>query len=87
MKCQNKLQIMTLLELVGNTPLVEINCLNPNKNVKFFGKLEGNNPGGSVKDRPALNMIRSAVERGELKKGMKLIEDRKSTRLNSSHRH
>jgi cysteine synthase B len=64
----------TLLELIGNTPLVEIKRLNPNPNVKIFGKLEGNNPGGSVKDRAALNMIRSAMERGDIKPGSKLIE-------------
>ncbi|GGD74067.1 cysteine synthase B [Emticicia aquatilis] len=65
---------MTIIDLVGNTPLVELTKLNPNPNVKIYGKLEGNNPAGSVKDRPALNMIRSAVERGDIKKGMKLIE-------------
>ncbi len=64
----------TILDLVGNTPLVELKKLNPNLNVKIFAKLEGNNPGGSVKDRPALNMIRSAVERGDIKTGMQLIE-------------
>jgi S-sulfo-L-cysteine synthase (O-acetyl-L-serine-dependent) len=64
----------TIADLIGNTPLVEINRLNPNPNVKIFGKLEGHNPGGSVKDRPALNMIKSAVERGDIRKGMKLIE-------------
>ncbi len=64
----------SIIDLVGNTPLVELRKLNPNPDVKIYGKLEGNNPGGSVKDRPALNMIRSAVERGEIKKGMKLIE-------------
>jgi cysteine synthase B len=64
----------TILELVGNTPLVEIQHLNPNPQVNIYAKLEGNNPGGSVKDRPALNMIRSAVERGDIKPGMKLIE-------------
>lgn len=64
----------SILDLVGNTPLVEIQKLNPNPNVKIYGKLEGNNPGGSVKDRAAKNMIQSALERGELKKGMKLIE-------------
>jgi cysteine synthase B len=64
----------TISDLVGNTPLVEITKLNPNPAVKIYGKLEGNNPGGSVKDRPALNMIRSAVERGDIKPGMKLIE-------------
>lgn len=64
----------TLIELIGNTPLVEIKRLNPNPNVKIYGKLEGNNPGGSVKDRAALNMIRSALERGDIKQGSKLIE-------------
>jgi cysteine synthase B len=59
---------------VGNTPLVEITKLNPNPNVKIYAKLEGHNPGGSVKDRAALNMVRSAIERGEVKPGMKLIE-------------
>lgn len=68
------INIMTIIDLVGNTPLVELTKLNPNPNVKIYGKLEGNNPAGSVKDRPALNMIRSAVERGDIKKGMKLIE-------------
>src|ERR1700754_4595817 len=63
-----------IIDLVGNTPMVEIKKLNPNPNVKMYGKLEGNNPGGSVKDRPALNMIRSALERGEIKAGTRLIE-------------
>jgi len=64
----------SIIDLVGNTPQVEIKKLNPNPNVKVFAKLEGNNPGGSVKDRPALNMIRSALERGDIKPGTKLIE-------------
>ena len=64
----------TIADLIGNTPLVEIRRLNPNPNVTIFGKLEGHNPGGSVKDRAALNMIRSAIERGEIRSGMKLIE-------------
>ncbi|MGH2646054.1 MAG: cysteine synthase CysM [Ginsengibacter sp.] len=64
----------TILDTVGNTPLVELQHLNPNKDVKIFAKLEGNNPGGSVKDRPALNMIRSAIERGDINKSSKLIE-------------
>jgi cysteine synthase B len=63
-----------ILDLVGNTPLAEIRKLNPNPAVRIFAKLEGNNPGGSVKDRPALNMIRSALERGDIKPGMKLVE-------------
>lgn len=61
-------------DLIGNTPIVEILRLGENKSVKIYAKLEGNNPGGSVKDRPAYNMIRSAIERGDLKPGMKLIE-------------
>ncbi|MEO8110361.1 MAG: cysteine synthase CysM [Ginsengibacter sp.] len=64
----------TILDTVGNTPLVEIQHLNKNKGVKVYAKLEGNNPGGSVKDRPALNMIRSALERGDINKQTKLIE-------------
>ncbi len=64
----------SILDVVGNTPMVEIIKLNPNPAVRIFAKLEGNNPGGSVKDRPALNMIRSAVERGDIKPGTKLVE-------------
>ena len=63
-----------IIDCIGNTPLAEIQKLNPNPAVKIFAKLEGNNPGGSVKDRAALNMIRSAMERGEIAKGTKLIE-------------
>jgi S-sulfo-L-cysteine synthase (O-acetyl-L-serine-dependent) len=65
---------MTILDLVGNTPIVELNRINPNPNVKIYGKLEGHNPGGSVKDRAALSMIKSALERGEIESDMKLIE-------------
>jgi cysteine synthase B len=64
----------SLLELVGNTPLVELKYINQNPNVKLYGKLEGNNPGGSVKDRAAYSMIKGALDRGELKEGTKLIE-------------
>lgn len=64
----------TIIDLVGKTPLVEIQKLNTNPNVKIYAKLEGNNPGGSVKDRAALNMIKSGIERGDIKAGMKLIE-------------
>jgi S-sulfo-L-cysteine synthase (O-acetyl-L-serine-dependent) len=63
-----------LVDLIGNTPLVETVNLVKNKNVKLLLKLEGNNPGGSVKDRAAYNMIASAIERGDIKKGDKLIE-------------
>jgi cysteine synthase B len=63
-----------ILNTIGNTPLVEITSFQKKPSVKIFAKLEGNNPAGSVKDRAALNMIRSAIERGTLKKGDKLIE-------------
>ncbi|OOQ58774.1 cysteine synthase CysM [Mucilaginibacter pedocola] len=63
-----------IIDLIGNTPLVELTKLNPNPNVKVFAKLEGNNPGGSVKDRAAFNMISSALERGEINKGTRLVE-------------
>ena len=56
----------TVLDLVGNTPMVELQKLNPNPAVKIFAKLEGNNPGGSVKDRPALNMILEGERSGLL---------------------
>ena len=68
------MQFNKLLDLIGNTPLVESVNLVKNKNVKLLLKLEGNNPGGSVKDRAAYNMIASAIERGDIKKGDKLIE-------------
>ena len=61
-------------DLIGNTPQVEILRIAHNPRVRVFAKLEGNNPGGSVKDRPAYNMIKAAIERGDLKPGMKLIE-------------
>jgi cysteine synthase B len=64
----------SILDLVGNTPMAEIKKLNPNPAVRMFAKLEGNNPGGSVKDRPALNMIRSALQRGDINASTKLVE-------------
>jgi len=63
-----------IVDLIGNTPMVELSKLSPNPKVKIYAKLEGNNPGGSVKDRASLNMIRSAIERGEIKPGTKLVE-------------
>ncbi len=65
---------MTILDTVGNTPLVEIRNLNANPGVKIFAKLEGNNPGGSVKDRTAFSMIKNALNRGDINKNTKLIE-------------
>jgi cysteine synthase B len=64
----------TILDAVGNTPLVQLQRLNTNPDVTIFAKLEGNNPGGSVKDRPALNMIKNALERGDIQPQTKIIE-------------
>ena len=57
---------MNLLSAIGSTPLVELNNLNGNSKVRIFGKLEGGNPGGSIKDRPAYYMLKKAEESGEL---------------------
>ncbi len=62
------------MDAIGNTPLVELINLNTNPRVKILGKLEGNNPGGSVKDRPAYYMIRKAEESGELTTGKTIVE-------------
>jgi cysteine synthase B len=63
-----------LLDFIGNTPLVELSVINTKPNVKLLAKLEGHNPGGSVKDRAAYGLIKGALDRGDLKPGMKLIE-------------
>ena len=63
-----------LADFVGNTPLVRLQKLNPNSSNTILLKLEGNNPAGSVKDRPALNMIQAAEDRHEIKPGDTLIE-------------
>src|SRR5690554_7943494 len=64
----------TLEDFVGNTPLVRLKRIPGETTNVIFAKLEGNNPAGSVKDRPALSMIRRAEERGEIKPGDTLIE-------------
>lgn len=63
-----------LFDLIGNTPLVELQCIPVNNKVKIYAKLEGQNPGGSVKDRAAYNMIKSALDRGDIRPGDKLVE-------------
>lgn len=65
---------MSILKQIGNTPLVEASNLVNKPNVKLYLKLEGNNPGGSVKDRPAFNMIAEALKRGDIKKGGRIVE-------------
>ena len=64
----------SILNLIGNTPLVKANALINNPNITLYLKLEGHNPGGSVKDRAAYNMIKSALGRGEIDQNTKLIE-------------
>lgn len=63
-----------LLETIGNTPIIQLNNIIKSTQVKLFAKLEGQNPGGSIKDRAALYMIEQAEKRGELKKGMTILE-------------
>lgn len=65
---------MKLFELIGNTPLIKLENIPVNPGVTIYCKLEGQNPGGSVKDRAAYFMIRAALDRGEISKGSKLIE-------------
>ena len=64
----------SLLDLVGNTPLVELPHLSPTPEVKLYAKLEGQNPTGSIKDRVALAMVETAERAGELSPGDELIE-------------
>ncbi|WP_116124181.1 cysteine synthase CysM [Lewinella sp. IMCC34183] len=63
-----------LFSLIGNTPLVDLSNLQDNPAIKLYGKLEGQNPGGSVKDRAALSMILGARERGDLDGGKRIVE-------------
>ncbi len=65
---------MSVLSSIGNTPLVELRRINKNGKVKVFAKLEGNNPSGSVKDRPAFYMIEKAEESGQLTKDKTIVE-------------
>jgi len=65
---------MGILQCIGNTPLASIDGLNPNPKVKLFAKLEGNNPGGSVKDRIALYMIEAAEKEGRLTRDKVILE-------------
>ncbi|MBN2644584.1 MAG: cysteine synthase family protein [Desulfuromonadaceae bacterium] len=64
----------TLTNAIGNTPLVELKKLNPNPRVRILAKLEGSNPGGSIKDRPAWYMVKKALENGSLVPGKTLLE-------------
>jgi cysteine synthase len=63
-----------LIDLIGNTPLVEMPSLSPRPGIRLFAKLEGQNPSGSLKDRIALYMVKRAEERGQLLPGMTILE-------------
>lgn len=65
---------MKLIDFIGNTPLVELSHINPNPKVKLYAKLEGHNPGGSVKDRAAFGLIQGGIESGIINPDTKLIE-------------
>ncbi|MEO9476029.1 MAG: cysteine synthase CysM [Cyclobacteriaceae bacterium] len=65
---------MRISDLIGNTPLVEVANINTKRGVTIYAKLEGQNPGGSVKDRAAYGMISEALKRGDIKRGDKLVE-------------
>ena len=73
---------MSILDAIGNTPLVELDRVNPNPRVRLLAKLEGSNPGGSVKDRIALEMVRDGLERGALRPGKTILEA-----TSGQHRH
>jgi cysteine synthase B len=64
----------TILSAIGHTPLVELKRVNPNPKVRIMAKLEGNNPGGSIKDRPALSMINAAEADGSLTRNKTILE-------------
>lgn len=68
------IQSQSIIDQIGNTPLVEVKNIISKKEVRLFLKLEGTNPGGSVKDRAALNMISEALKRGDVKQGDTLVE-------------
>ncbi len=70
----NKAAVQDLRNAVGSTTVVELRALNPNPRVRILAKLEGGNPGGSVKDRPALYMISMAEARGELTREKTILE-------------
>jgi len=70
----NEIKFLTLADTIGNTPLIRMQRMLPDSSNTILLKLEGNNPAGSVKDRPAFNMITQAQKRGDIKPGDTLIE-------------
>lgn len=74
MDLRTKLKSTGLLQAIGNTPLIKVNSLSEMTGCEIFLKCENLNPGGTVKDRPALNMVVEAIVRGDLKPGMTIVE-------------
>nr|WP_321235839.1 cysteine synthase CysM [uncultured Psychroserpens sp.] len=74
MSANSQIKGQQITAQIGNTPLVEAKNIISKEGVRLFLKLEGNNPGGSVKDRPAFNMINEALIRGDIRKGDTLVE-------------
>ncbi len=70
----NECVFNNVLETVGNTPLIKLNRLYSELNLNIYGKMEGHNPGGSIKDRTALNILNQAIKQGKIKKGDTVIE-------------
>ena len=68
-------KVKTILDLIGNTPMLKLSRVVSGGDAEVWAKLEGFNPGGSVKDRPALAMVLDAEKKGGLKKGMKIKAD------------
>lgn len=72
--CPETAYVDNVLSTIGNTPLIRLSRLMPDAGFEVYAKLEGMNPGGSAKDRPALNIIRRAVEAGKIRPGTVVIE-------------
>ena len=68
------MKVSGVLDLVGNTPIVELVRFNPKQGVRIFAKLEGQNPSGSIKDRIVLAMVEDAEAKGEIKQGDTIVE-------------
>lgn len=74
MDLRSKLKSTGLLQVIGNTPILKVNCLSEMTGSEILMKCENLNPGGTIKDRPALNMVVEAIVRGDLKPGMTIVE-------------
>ena len=72
--CRNHRPVQSILDTVGNTPLISLSRVRPSNGSEIFGKLEARNPGGSIKDRIGLSMLRDAEEAGLLTSGMVIVE-------------